>query len=41
MQFGMFGNEEVERLAEFEVSSDRGYEGSPGVYLIRKANPYA
>ena len=39
VQFGMFGNEEVERLAEFEVSSDRGYEGSPGVYLIRKANP--
>ena len=28
MQFGMFGNEEVERLAEFEVSSDRGYEAA-------------
>ena len=29
VQFGMFGNEEVERLAEFEVTSDRGYE-QPG-----------
>lgn len=29
VQFGMFGNEEVERLAEFEVVSDRGYE-QPG-----------
>ena len=29
VQFGMFGNEEVERLAEFEGTSDRGYE-QPG-----------
>ena len=29
IQFGTFANSEVERLAEFEVTSDRGYE-QPG-----------
>ena len=29
VQFGLMGNEEIERLAEYEVISDRGYE-QPG-----------
>ena len=29
VQFGLMGNEEIERLAEYEVVSDRGYE-QPG-----------